>query len=425
MLPLLFAAVGFVADYGKNVLFLTQPKYRDLVRRKMDATHFNLCAATPHYVSGWCNKYTWKSQEDIEKCTDTRFFLPCQVERLVYETSKGAQLTFLWVTDSATGSSDRWNEDHYQTSFSMDTPWSRLETYGDFLSHWQALCGFVQESMQESAKFVTSQYANLSMAAKIEEAIGVESVLLLRVGGVSLADHYDEAKVQKRHYALSAIWAPEEFNFLSKTLYAHPDLKKQCLGVLSESEHFDKALPDCLRVFLDRMPMKPTIVVTISSFGQDSRVAELIPRSDKFQVLILGSTCASDPDPHHMHYGDPVNLDAVFQMASLIVHGCGVGTINQVICSGKPSIGVSSLCEQHCNGMALEKLRVSRHFNIKSLCSTKVDAKNFATCILEFFDDPSSLASPDRLKELQCAAQTERESALGAFLDRVNDVCSS
>jgi len=135
---------------------------------------------------------------DIEKCTDTRFFLPCQVERLVYETSKGAQLTFLWVTDSATGSSDRWNEDHYQTSFSMDTPWSRLETYGDFLSHWQALCGFVQESMQESAKFVTSQYANLAMAAKIEEAIGVESVLLLRVGGVSLADHYDEAKVQKK-----------------------------------------------------------------------------------------------------------------------------------------------------------------------------------------------------------------------------------
>jgi len=126
-----------------------------------------------------------------------------------------------------------------------------------------------------------------------------------------------------------------------------------------------------------------------------------------------------------MHHRDPVNLDAVFQMASLIVHGCGVGTINQVICSGKPSIGVSSLCEQHCNAMALEKLRVSRHFNIKSLCSTKVDAKNFATCILEFFDDPSSLARPDRLKEVQCAAQTERESALGAFLDRVNDVCSS
>lgn len=424
MLPLLFASVGFVADYGKNALFLTQPGYKGLIRQKMAATQFRQCQTTYHSAVGGFNRYTYKVPEMIEKNTDTRFVLSFHVERWVYDTIEGGQLTFLWMTDSTSGSGRKWDEDCYQAPFSVDDgPGRRLETYGEFLSHWQAVCGFVQSSMQKQAKFVTCQYASLSLAAKIEEAMGIDSALLLRVSGMCLADCYNEAHVRKLHYAMSSTLAPEELELHSSmVMYPHPEVKKQCHGVLGEAEHlFNRSLPQDLEQFLDR---KATVVVTISSFGQVDKVARLFPSSDRFQVLFLGSDCGSE-DPNHMHHHEPANLDAVFRRASLIVHGCGVGTINQVALSGKPSIGVSSFIEQRCNGLALENMGVSRHFTLKSLCSTDGDAANeFATCILSFFESPASFANPDRLEEVQRAVQTESASAFASFLNRVSEVCS-
>lgn len=425
VLPTLFAALGFVvANPGKHALFLTNPRHMESVRAKMAATELRWMHTTRHVVTGLCNWHTFVPAElKIETNTVTRFSLPFRMERWTYETSEGGQLTFLWATDVSTGSGDKWNWDHYQTPFNVDAEgWDTLGTYGEFLSHWQAVCGFVQVSMQGRAKFVTSQYARLSMAAQIDEALGITSSLLLRFSGMSLADPYQEAEAHNRHYALSATLAPNKLDLRSQLLCPHPNMKAQCHGVISKSEHIFEDVPLDLDKFLDT---KPTVVVTISSFGQVDKVAKLFPTSDQFQVLFLGSACKTDADRSHMHYEGLVNLDAVFAKASLIVHGCGVGTVNQVALSGKPSIGVSSICEQHCNGSALEGLGVSRHFTLKSLCSTDARAADdFVTTIFSFFQCPASLATPERLEEVQSAVKAESELALAALLRRIDEVCS-
>merc|ERR1712217_638060 len=91
--------------------------------------------------------------------------------------------------------------------------------------------------------------------------------------------------------------------------------------------------------------------------------------------------------------------------------------------SGKPSIGVSGFLEQECNGMALEKLGVSRHFTLKSLYSDYDAVKAFGASITSFFDRTAlSFVSHNRLLEVQNAVQNEQPAAFHAFLDKLREL---
>jgi len=59
----------------------------------------------------------------------------------------------------------------------------------------------------------------------------------------------------------------------------------------------------------------------------------------------------------------------LFPLAAHVVHGGGVGTINQVLRSGIPSLCISSVTEQEANGQALMDLGVSKHFKLFEVLS--------------------------------------------------------
>mmetsp|Transcript_83414 Transcript_83414/g.165556 ORF Transcript_83414/g.165556 Transcript_83414/m.165556 type:complete len:257 (-) Transcript_83414:240-1010(-) len=252
--------------------------------------------------------------------------------------------------------------------------------------------------------------------------MGIRSSLVVRLGSTCLADplaHQPELQNLNNFYAMSSTLAPTVLPLHSHVIYPHPAIEKH--GVLSEQPHIFKPdpIPENVRTFLEQMQ---TIVVTISSFGQVKNVAKMFPASCEFQVLFLGSSCQSDPDPSHMHYKGMLDLDMVFQKAALIVHGCGVGTVHQVALSGKPSIGLSGLLEQECNGVALEKMRVSKHFTLRSLYSDPCVVKAFIEAVMGCIQGAASFIDRHKLLEVQEKVQKEHGAAFGAFTDRVRKV---
>jgi hypothetical protein len=322
----------------------------------------------------------------------------------------------------AKGSRRSCNEQDYQTKFSVFGNWEKVN-YGEFLGNWQACLAWLREvECSHDTAFVTSHFARPAVVKQYEEAMGFESSLVVRFGSMGVADPFAHLPSPNHYYAMSATLAPTQIQFHSKVVYAHPDVKSQLQGVLPEpADTLKDHLPDEVAEFLER---KPTVVVSVSSFGQVNNIVRMFPSSDTFQVLFLGSSCR-DPDPHHMHYEGLVDLDAAFDKAALIVHGCGVGTVNQVALSGKPSIGLSGFLEQKCNGLALERLGISKHFTLESLYTDPGSVKCFAASISSFFDGTASLADPSKLREVQHAVRQESAAALGNFCRRLRKVLES
>jgi len=260
---------------------------------------------------------------------------------VIYESSEGSRLTFLWARPS-NGSklSFSCNQEHFQPAFSVNERRGKVH-YGDFLGNWQACLAHAQASeCPNGAIFVTTYFERPSLVQMYEEAMGIKSSIIMRFGSMCLLDNANEA----RHYhAISATLAPKMIQ-LHDSLAFTAAIEKH--GVMSEPiDVFSPGLlPERIAEFLEK---KKTVVVTISSFGQGIKLVKMFPASDKFQVLFLGCDKPDDDlDPNHMYHNELVHLDTVFQKSALIVHGCGAGTINQVALSGKPSIGVSGFLEQ-------------------------------------------------------------------------------
>jgi len=272
-------------------------------------------------------------------------------------------------------------------------------------------------SLQNNAKFVTSHSERPSMVAQLDEAMGIRSSLIVRLGSMCLADHL--ALSQNHFYAMSSTLAPEVLPLHSCIVYPHPAIAKH--GPLSEHDSIFKPdpVPEQVMDFLER---KPTVVVTISSFGQVKNVVKMMPPCTEFQVLFLGSSCHRDANPSHMHYEGLLDLEIVFQKATWVIHGCGVGTLHQVARSGKPSIGLSGFFEQECNGMVLEKLGISKHFSLKSLYTDRGTVDAFKQSIMTCIHGTASFIDTHKLREVQERVQKEHGAAFGKFLDRVRQV---
>jgi len=249
--------------------------------------------------------------------------------------------------------------------------------------------------------------------------MGIKSALILRFRNIGRAGPFIPLPDHIYHYAMSATISPKETTLHSHVAHPPPDIKKQ--GVLSEQASIFTSLPlpASVAAFLDS---KPTVAVTISSFGEVKNVSERFPTSTKFQVLFIDSSCSSDKDPNHMHYNGTLDLGAVFLKAALIVHGCGAGTCHQVALLGKPSIGLSGFREQECNGVALERMGISKHFLLKSLYSDHVVAVQFIEAIISFFDGNATFAHPLKLVEVQRAMCQEETLAYRAFFEKMREL---
>jgi len=419
LLPLLNGAVDVVGTDGLDAVFLSQPCFADIVKERMSrSSKFRQSNDTQtKQITWWCNKYTVSfspepliEQDGIEKQPNT-----FSLEKMVFQSDGGGQLVFLWAKPTK-GSC---NDSDYRTPFSVYGGGEKVN-YGEFLSNWQACLGFVQHTaLAKNAPFVTSHSESPSTVAKLDEAMGIRSSLVVRLGSTCLADpfaHQPELQNLNYFYAMSSTLSPTVIQLRSRVVYPHHEIEKH--GILSEQPHIFKPepLPEHVVAFLERMQ---TIVVSISSFGQVKNVAKIFPPSDEFQVLFIGSSCQSDADSNHMHYKGLLDLDVVFQKAALIIHGCGVGTVHQVALSGKPSIGLSGILEQECNGVALEQLGISRHFSLRSLYSDSGTAEAFVEALMACIHGQTSFIDPRRLREVQERVQKEHDAAFGAFLDRV------
>jgi hypothetical protein len=419
LLPLLNGAVDIVAADDLDAVFLSQPCFADIIKERMSrSSRFKQCNDAQFQQFTWrCNKYVVSHSPElmIERESTGRQKMTYSMEKIVFRSDGCGRLVFLWAKP-AKGSCD---ETDYQTPFSVDAGWSPVN-YGEFLSNWQGYLGFVQRSeLAGNAKFVTSHFERPSNVAKLEEAMGIRSSLVVRLGSLCLTDphaHQPEQQNQNYHYAISSTLAPKEIPFNSHMVFPHPAIEK--CGVLGQQPHIFEShpVPEHVVAFLDRMP---TAVVTISSFGQVKHVVEMFPASDKFQVLFLSSSCQSDADPNHMHYEGLLDLDKVFQRAALIVHGCGVGTVHQVALSATPSIGLSGFLEQECNGKALEKLGISKHFSLKLLYTDHGSIEAFIETVLACIDGTASFVNPRRLREVQSMVQKEHDEAFGTFFGKV------
>lgn len=421
VLPMLFAAVGVVAAEAADVLFVTQPRMRTAVLSSMrDARDFHCVLSRNFCVPAQCNEYTFVPESaQVRRHPGATRQVLLDVEQHVFERSEGGRLTCLWASPMQ-GSC---NEIDYQSPFMVDSPsWRCLDSYGEFLGNWQALLSFVVASMAPSeVKFVTSHYASLEMVSTIEAALGITSSAIMRVGSMGLRDPCENRGSHNMCYAMSPKLAPEKLQCMGQLVCPDPRMKEQCLGAIVQSPSlFRQELPERVTSFFRRR--KPTVVVVISSFGQVTEVARLFRSSQRYQVLFLDSDgCDHDG---HMHFDGMVNLTAAFREADLIVHGCGVGTICQVALSGKPSVGVSGLCEQASNGERLQELKISKHFELKSLCGSSADRiEEFRACLDSFFDDPRSIGiDPEAVKQVQEAVKLESERAFTNFRERMHEL---
>jgi len=424
LLPLFYGAVAAVVTDGADVLIACQPCFADMITERMSrALGFKLVDRKHLQFPGRCNKYSWSgSHSTLKRETEGMRTVEFSMEKVVYGSSSGGRLAFVWA-QPAKGSC---NETDYQQAFSVNGDWGKID-YGEFIGNWQGCVGYMKKyELARDAKFVTSHFERPSYVEKLDEAMGIESALILRLGSLGLSDPFAHLSDHRYYYAMSATIAPKAIPFSSMTVFPHPDIKKN--GVLTEQTDIFEPLPlpADIAAFLDRMP---TVAVTISSFGELNNVSKMFPYSPKFQVLFIGSSCGrnknADRGPNHLHYGDMLDLDAVFQKAALIVHGCGAGTCHQVARSGKPSVGLSGFLEQECNGMALERLGISRHFTLKSLYNDRSVESDLSELIVSFFHSQATFADPEKLLEVQRAIQHEETSAHHAFRQKLSQLARS
>ncbi len=336
-----------------------------------------------------------------------------KVEEVVYRCAEGGSLTFLWAQPSY----GHLDEHQYQTVASVDKMAFKIDgVFGDFLSAWEAWIQTVKDLVWPEGKkcvFVTTNYDRPGNVNLWETAMGIESALILRIGSLGLGD----TNFENKFFAMSPTLAPKALRFGPNAVSVEGVPKQGVIGEPSDV-FTPRPLPEDVLAFLDQ---KPTVVVTLSSFGQIEKLVGMFAEVEGIQVLFVGSKCQNDLNTNHMHYADMLDLDEVFAKAALIVHGCGVGTVNQVAFSGKPSIAVSSMMEQELNGEALEALGTAKHFTLKSLWHDESNAvQNFHSSITSFLEGVPDLGK--RLVDVQTAVEKERDVALQSLCDALDEL---
>ncbi len=306
------------------------------------------------------------------------------------------------------------NEHEYQTVATVDKLAFKIDDrFGEYLGLWRAWMGVVMKRCPGAC--VTSHYDRQENVLLWEEAMGVQSTLTVRAGSMGLGD----SDMEHKFLAMSPTLAPKALQLGPKLLPVDGVLKQ---GVIAEPADIfpPTALPECVAAFMDQ---KPTIAVTLSSFGQVQKVIDFFPLSSIYQVLFIGSNCVGDADESHMHNEGPLDLNLVFAKATFVVHGCGTGTVYQVALSGKPSIGISSMIEQEHNGKALEDLCISKHFALKALW---YDSDGVVTAFRSFVDGYFSGTSPiDETTLHQVKEAVAQEDGLATFCEKLAEIAEA
>ncbi len=344
---------------------------------------------------------------------DQKRVISITMEEVVYRCDEGVgSLTFLWGQPSF----GHLNEHEYQTVATGEKMAFKIDgIFGEFLAVWQAWIQTVKDVLWPEGKkclFVTTNYDREFNVKLWETAMGIESALALRIGSLGLGDNHFENKF----FAMSPTLAPKALRFGPNVVSVEGVPKK---GVIGEPLQIftPRPLPEDVRAFLEQ---KPTIAVTLSSFGQIEKLVGLFP-SAGIQVLFVDSKCQNDLNTNHLHYADMLDLDEVFAKAALIVHGCGVGTVNQVAFSGKPSIAVSSMIEQELNGEALEAAGIAKHFTLKALWYQEGNVvESFRSTVAGFLEGAADLGK--RLIDVQTALEKEKGAALQTLCNALDEL---
>lgn len=387
MLPLLWTCAGLVHDKGMTTHLAVQPFQLDTVLIKLGRSKlFSKAWETTEKVQEEVSQVVFTppvgAPPKIEVLDDVIVEVLVEVRHCVFQHQNGAAL-HIWVPlDEAF---DEWR---YQEMADPRNLHCKKSTYGIFLTRWRGLLSFLAERMP-GAFCLSNHYDQETSLPLFESAIGLQSDIVLRIGTLGLMDRNPEGKL----YAMSEALCP-------RTLHLSPSLTKEISpeswkleGVIAEPRDLFPAspLPEAVEYFLQ----EPTIVVSLGHLG--FKIQDLLAGH---RSLFVNSTLDTAL-PGHLHWPGLLNLEAAFSRCSLVVHSCGVGTIHQVACAGKPSIGVSITKEKLNNGKRLEDKQVAVHFPLFQL-TTDVELRNeFERALSLFTADPDRLFPPDKLKETQ------------------------
>jgi hypothetical protein len=232
-------------------------------------------------------------------------------------------------------------------------------SYGDFLSMWQVVLSHLDTLLPPSGVLrVTNCYDQEGNCKLIEAAIDYKHDLQVRIGSLGMLDVCTE----KKFYAVSPLLCPRRFHLAPKFAKSVDLDAKALQGVISEPQAVfpSQALPPAIVSFLRE---EPTTVVTLSSTHLGTALQHLLRNTHCLFICSVEENSLEG----HLHWPHPLNLDAVFAEASMVVHACGVGTAHKVVCSGKPSICVSLTKEQLSNAKRLEELGVATHYALQDL----------------------------------------------------------
>ena len=378
---------------GNKACFLTSPNFKDLVdnlmndyssfQKQLDLEDLTLSAPAPQckYVKQQAGQAPDFTLGELEIRTFT-------IKRLAFNHGDQGNLRFFFPDvlpkDNETGRLDSCTESDY-CELNMFQVLIKKNEYGDFLSNWHgAIKAIFEYETEKEHVIVTNSYERADILEKWNNAMGLTPDIEVRMSSMALADEerYQDAKF----YALSRHTAPTSIYGGHKVPVPRTKLQGP---LLPDAELFapKKSLPQDLKAFLEE---KATIVVTVNSLDQ----ANLLPATPPLlplhvRFLVLGSSEKSTED--QMHYPASLgvqHLAQAFALAGGIIHGCALGTIGQVLDSGKPSIGIIRTVEQECNAKKMyEKMPGAPccgHFKLQHLLASEDDSGKRDRMLSEF-----------------------------------------
>jgi hypothetical protein len=307
----------------------------------------------------------------VEKAEAAEVNVLVVLRHLIFKSDEDVEF-HVWAPQN-----ESWNEKAHQEKHDLDKIAFKLSTYGDFLTKWQATLSVLDTVLPTSGVYrISNCYDQESNLRLFEDALGYKADMYLRVGTLSLMDTERDNKL----YALSERLCPRKLH-LGPTFVKDVRPKEWTLaGVIREPRDVFPAevLPENVASFLDA---EPTMVVTLSSMNFGSLFQRLL--GDR-RCLFISST-VDTPSPSHMHWPGQLNLDAVFEKASLIIHACGAGTAYQAVCASKPSICVTLTKEQANNARRLVYKGAAVHF---ALVDLKMEDQAVQDSFAEALDNP-------------------------------------
>lgn len=375
MLPLLWSNATLALQQEVTIHFVVQPHLLETVLGKLQASpRFTMLSEESVAVEQKAYKVTFTPPDGkppkAERSTVAEETVQVELRHVIWHAgdrhmrhADGQTQFHVWApTDESYD-----EKQHQEWQDPSKIAFKKL-SYGEFLTKWQAVLSHLDSVLPTSGVLrVTNCYDQEGNCKLIEATLGYTSDLHLRIGTLCMTD--DSA--DKKFYAISEALCPRKL-YLSSTHVKDVNPKAKALeGVIAEPQAIfpAEALPPEVATFLEA----PTVVVTLSSSHLGTWLQKLL--ADRHCLFIC--SVEANPLPEHFHWPKPLNLDAVFSKACLVVHACGVGTAYKAVCSGTPSICVSLTKEQLNNAKRLEYKAVAHHYVLQDLMQDRAIQEAF------------------------------------------------